>query len=172
VRSKVQMEKKWRAIYVSSRAEKKVMEKLRARGINAYVPLVKSMRQWSDRKKMVEMPLLNGYAFVQISDSENETVLCEKGVVSFVKSEGKIATVRDEEILRLRQLVELGYHLDAYASTREVHKGEKVKIGSGPLRGLEGIIEDDKDQQHLCLLLESIGHCIRVRLPREILNYA
>jgi transcription antitermination factor NusG len=56
--------KKWHAVYVSSRTEKKINDLLNNKGIEAYVPVVKTMRQWSDRKKMVEMPLLNGYVFV------------------------------------------------------------------------------------------------------------
>jgi transcription antitermination factor NusG len=163
------MEKKWRAIYVNSRGEKKIAGSLLAAQVEAYVPLIKTMRQWSDRKKMVELPLLNGYVFVRIAEAEKETVLQTKGVVGFVRSEGKIALVRDEEVARLRQLVELGYQLEVLTLDRELRKGEKVKIGSGVLRGLEGIVLDNKDQHDLLVLLESIGQCIKVRVPKEIL---
>ena len=60
-------ERKWHAIYVNSRSEKKIGDLLLSKSIEAYVPLTKTMRQWSDRKKMVELPLLNGYVFVNIS---------------------------------------------------------------------------------------------------------
>ena len=56
--------KKWHAVYVSSRTEKKITDLLNNKGIEAYVPIIKTMRQWSDRKKMVELPLLNGYVFL------------------------------------------------------------------------------------------------------------
>jgi transcriptional antiterminator RfaH len=163
------MEKIWRAIYVNSRSEKKVAASLVATEVETYVPLIKTMRQWSDRKKMVELPLLGGYVFVRIAESEKETVLQTKGVVGFVRSEGKIAVVRNEEVGRLRQLVELGYQLEVLKLDRELRKGEKVKIGSGVLRGLEGIVLEHKDQQDLLVLLESIGQCIKVRVPKEIL---
>jgi transcription antitermination factor NusG len=156
---------------VSSRAEKKVSETLLLKGIEVYIPLVKTMRQWSDRKKMVELPLLKGYVFVRITDSENDLVLQNRAVVGFVKSDGKIAAIRDEEIARLRQLVELGYQLEAFALGRELKAGEKVKIASGALRGIVGVIIEDKDQKQLLVLLESIGQCIRVRVPKDILLY-
>ncbi|MBK6836162.1 MAG: UpxY family transcription antiterminator [Bacteroidetes bacterium] len=70
--------KNWFALYVSSRAEKKVMESLLTKGIQAYAPLVKTVRNWSDRKKTVELPLLNGYVFVYISDFRNGTYNANK----------------------------------------------------------------------------------------------
>lgn len=161
-------EKKWRAVYVSSRTEKKVGEALLAKNIEVYVPIIKTMRQWSDRKKMVELPLLNGYVFVKTSLTENDKVVQTKGVVTFVRSEGKIAVIKDIEISRLKQLVELGYQLDVEGISRKYAEGDKVKISSGPLKGIEGfVIESNKRQ--IDVLLESIGQCIKVRLPKELL---
>jgi transcription antitermination factor NusG len=159
----------WRAIYVSSRSEKKIMGLLNARGLEAWVPLVKSMRQWSDRKKMVEFPLLNGYVFVYVNDQEQEQVVQNKGVVGFVRIEGKIATVRDEEVFRLKQLVELGYHMEASIALQSFKSGEKVKITSGALNGIEGYVTEDVGGKLIEVFLDSIRYSIRVRLPREIL---
>ena len=90
--------KKWRALYVNSRAEKKVMEILLGKDIEAYTPIVKTMRQWSDRKKMVELPLMNGYVFVRSDEVQIEKILQTKGVVNFVRSEGKIAVTAAERV--------------------------------------------------------------------------
>src|ERR1700752_210484 len=109
----MEAEKKWHALYVASRQEKNTARLLSEKGIESYVPIVKTMRQWSDRKKMVEVPLLNGYVFVHISPIENDKTLQTKGVVNFVRSEGKTAVIRADEIDRLKQLVELGYQLEA-----------------------------------------------------------
>ncbi len=161
--------KKWYAVYVSSRAEKKISENLTNKGIEAYVPLVKTMRQWSDRKKMVELPLLNGYVFVKINSIENDKVMQTKGIVNFVKSEGKIAVIRDIEIDRLKQLVEFGYHLEANAINKKYKEGDKVKISSGVLKGIEGYVVETTENKQIDVLLESIGQCIRVKLPQELL---
>jgi len=163
------MEKKWHALYVNSRAEKKISENLQARGIEVYIPIIKTMRQWSDRKKMVEIPLINGYVFVKILPAENDKVTQTKGVVNFVKSEGKIAVIREIEIDRLKQLVDLGYHLEASTITKTYKEGDKVKISSGALKGIEGYVVESKENKQIEVLLESIGQCIRVKLPRELL---
>jgi len=161
--------KKWHAVYVSSRTEKKISEMLNNKGLEAYVPIVKTMRQWSDRKKMVEMPLLNGYVFVKINSNENEKVMQTKGVVNFVRSEGKIAIIRDVEIDRLKQLVELGYHLEASGINKTHKEGDKVKITSGVLKGIEGFVIEAGENRQIEVLLESIGQCIKVKLPSELL---
>ncbi|MDP1801673.1 MAG: UpxY family transcription antiterminator [Bacteroidota bacterium] len=161
--------KNWRAIYVSSRTEKKIGETLNAKGIEAYVPLVKTMRQWSDRKKMVELPLLHGYVFVKTDLHENDKVMQTKGVVNFVRSEGKIAVIREIEIDRLKQLVALGYHLEAHGINKKYKEGDRVKITSGVLKGVEGYVVDAGENKQIEVLLESIGQCIRVKLPKEIL---
>jgi transcription antitermination factor NusG len=163
------MEKHWCALYVNSRAEKKIGESLLIKNIEAYVPLIKTMRQWSDRKKMVELPLMNGYVFVKIAPTENDKVMQVRGVVNFVRSEGKIAVIRDFEIDRLKQLVDLGYHLEVEAIHKIYKEGDKVKISSGALKGIEGYVVESKGNRQIEVLLESIGQCIRVKLPKEVL---
>lgn len=161
--------KHWHAVYVNSRSEKKVGDTLSARGVEVYVPLIKTMRQWSDRKKMVELPLLNGYVFVKTAGLENDQVLQTRGVVGFVKNLGKVAVIRESEIEHLRRVVNLGYSVEAHAISRKYNAGEKIKIRDGVLKGLEGYVMADGELRHIEVLLESIGQCIRVRLPRELL---
>jgi transcriptional antiterminator NusG len=162
-------EKKWHALYVASRQEKNVGKILNENGIEAYVPIVKTMKQWTDRKKMVELPLLNGYVFAKISPLEKEKTLQTRGVVNFVRSEGKAAIVRDIEIERLKQLVELGYQLEAGGIKQNYKEGQKVKIVSGALKNIEGFVIENKEGRFIDVLLESIGQSIRVKLPQEIL---
>ena len=160
--------KNWHAVYVSSRSEKKVCENLNRKSIEAYVPLVKTIRQWSDRKKKIELPLISGYVFVRINLSEKDKVLHTKSVVNFVKSQGVTAPIRDEEIERLKQLVELGYHLEVAPLTK-INQGDKIKISSGTLKGIEGVVIDANGDKLIEVLLESIGQCIRVKLPKEMI---
>ena len=165
----MEVSKKWHALYVASRQEKNAMRLLNEKNIEAYTPVVKTMKQWSDRKKMVELPLLNGYLFVKITATESDKVRQTKGVVNFVRSEGKVAIVRDVEIDRLKQLVELGYQMEAHGIKSDFKKGEKVKIISGVLKGIEGMVIESKEGKFIDVLLESIGQSIRVKLPEEIL---
>jgi transcription antitermination factor NusG len=170
IRINPELEKTWYAIYVNSRAEKKVGDELLSKKIEAYVPLVKTMRQWSDRKKLVELPLMNGYVFVRLYEKEHDAVLQTKGVVNFVRSEGKKAIIREMEIERLKQLVDLGYQLEARGIDVTYKAGDAVKINSGVLKGLEGYVVGNRESGVIEIVLESIGQCIRVTLPKEIVS--
>lgn len=169
INSEPSRSKNWHALYVASRQEKKVLEKLQKKNIEVYLPVLKTMRQWSDRKKMVEMPLLNGYIFVKIDNTQNEKTLQTPGVVNFVRAEGKIAKVREEEIDRLKQLIELGYQMEVNGVKRTYKEGDKIKITSGALKNIEGFVVENKEGRYIDVLLESIGQSIRVKLPEEIL---
>lgn len=159
--------KEWYALYVNSRAEKKVMEVLLNKGIECYVPIVKTMKQWSDRKKMIEVPLISGYVFTKMCLVEKEKIIQTKGVVGFVKYCGEIAIVKERDINRLKQLVQLGYAIDV-ANIQQKHKGgDKVKIISGVLKNMEGYILDTKEGKYIEIVLESIGQSIKVKLPEE-----
>ena len=162
-------QKIWHALYVASRQEKKVGELLETKGFEAYVPLVKTMRQWSDRKKMVELPLLNGYVFVHIHAAEQSQALQVRGVVNFVRVEGRIAIVKDSEIESLKQLISLGYQLKSDSANNRFNEGDRVKVVSSVLKGIEGYVIENKDGRHIELRLESIGQSIKVKLPEQIL---
>lgn len=159
----------WHALYVASRQEKKVLERLQQKNIETYLPILKTMKQWSDRKKMVELPLLNGYIFVHITSLENDKTVQTPGVVNFVRAEGKIAKVRDVEIERLKQLIDLGYQMEVNGLKHNYKEGDKIKITSGALKNIEGFVVENKEGRHIDVLLESIGQSIRVKLPEEIL---
>lgn len=169
VKLKIEEATQWHALYVNSRAEKKVMETLVSKGIEAYLPLVKTMKQWSDRKKWVEFPLMNGYVFVKIASSEKEKVLQTKGVVSFVRHCGEIAKIREHEITQLKQLVDLGYQMEVGSINRVYKEGDKIKVTSGTLKNLEGFVIEQKEGRYIEVVLETIGQSIKVKLPQEIL---
>lgn len=161
--------KYWHALYVSSRQEKKVSSQLSERGIENYLPLVKTVRQWSDRKKKVEFPLINGYVFVKTLPQEQDRIYSISGVVNFVRADGKIAVIREAEIDRMKQLIDLGYSIEASQLSRDYQKGDKIKIIAGPLNGIEGYIMEKNGSKNVEVLLESIGQCIKVTLPKDIL---
>jgi transcription antitermination factor NusG len=137
--------------------------------IEAYVPLVKTMKQWSDRKKMVELPLLNSYVFVKIDLKEKDKVAQTKGVVNFVRHCGEIAKIREQEINQIKQLVDLGYHLEASGCKKDYKEGDKVKITSGALKNIEGFVTESKEGRFIEVVLDSIDQVIKVKLPKELL---
>jgi len=92
-----------------------------------------------------------------------------RGVVNFVRHCGQLAGIREVEILRLKQLVELGYQMETSPLTKVYSEGDKVKITSGALKNMEGYITEAKEGKFIEVLLDSIGQLIKVRLPKELL---
>ncbi len=100
------MKKKWYAIYTKSRNEKKLATNLKARGIEVYLPLLKTLKQWSDRKKWVEIPLFRSYLFVHILDKEYLDVLQTDGVVRFITFRKERIPIPESQILAVKSYLE------------------------------------------------------------------
>jgi transcription antitermination factor NusG len=162
----------WRALYVYSRHEKKVFSRLNEIGIDAYLPLVRTLKQWSDRKKWVEEPLIKGYVFVNVSEKERGMVFVVEGVVNYLRFQGKDALVRDEEIYALKKLIEYGYNFEATDSQLNFRKGDYVLINHGPLKGIKGIVTKSPKNAKIELELTSLKKLIRVEVPLECVTQA
>ncbi len=159
---------KWHALYVSSRSEKKVYNTLTQNNVQAFVPIVKTMRQWSDRKKIVEIPLINGYVFVNINSKQKDSVLQTQGVVNYVYFDGKHAVIRDNEIETLKQIALTGYETNLDNNV-VFNVNDKVIINQGPLKGLEcyviGIINNETI---IAYTVASIKQTMTIKLPKAI----
>ena len=92
----------WFALYTKPRNEKRVAENLAALGIEAYCPLVITIKQWSDRKKKVASPLIPSYVFVKIEEANRKAVFQVAGVVQYVFWLGKPAKIKPHEIEALK----------------------------------------------------------------------
>jgi transcriptional antiterminator RfaH len=159
----------WKALYVASRAEKKIMARLIELGIEAYVPLKREKRQWSDRKKLVITPLINGYVFVRLSDKQREEVFKAAGVLQYVRYNGADAIIRDIEIEVLKSIEEKGYFAEA-GPLENLSEGDRTLIRHGQFKGMRGIVERKNDKEIYTLALESIGYTLRINLPGEVLS--
>src|ERR1035437_2288373 len=95
----------WYAVYTKPRAEKKVFERLSAQGFEAYLPMQTRMREWSDRKKKVQTPLISSYVFVNTKKENLFTTLQIQGTARILKYLGKPAIIREYEIKNLRILL-------------------------------------------------------------------
>lgn len=141
----------WYAIYVRSRHEFKVLDRLTKAGINAFLPVVERLNKWKDRKKLVNFPLFPGYLFVHIRKIYDDmlAVLKTHGVVRFISIiPGEPEPVPDEQIDSLKRLIESKESIDPYPYLKE---GQRVRIKKGPLAGVEGILTE-KTGQHLFVL--------------------
>ncbi len=163
------MQLNWKALYVASRSEKKVTARLLELGIEAYLPLKKEKKQWSDRKKIVVSPLINGYVFVNITLQQREFVFKAQGVLQYVRSNGKDAIIREQEINILKSIELKGYH--AEAKPLENYKpGDRTTIKHGPFKGMTGIVERVSGKDIYTIALESLGYSLKINLPNEVLT--
>jgi transcription antitermination factor NusG len=156
-------ESAWAVVYTRSRAEKQLHEFLQEQGIETYLPLRKVLRQWSDRKKWVEEPLFRSYLFVRITEKERFKVLNTPGAVNYISFEGRMATVRDEEIDCIRRLTLCEPGLEAV--TDHIEKGSPVNIRGGSLMGLQGELISYRSSQRVVIRVESIRQSILVTVP-------
>jgi transcription antitermination factor NusG len=160
----------WKVIYTASRQEKKVAALLNRFGIVYYLPLVKKLRLWSDRKKWVEMPLFNGYVFVKPEPNMRDKVLEIPGVVKYLKHNGADAEVSDNELCIVQDLLAHGYHMEATVPN-SLRKGDKVCINQGPLKGIEAeVLKDAEGNSTVLIAFETISQVVKVSVPKEILN--
>ncbi len=158
----------WFAIRVKSRSEKKVLDDLQHQNIEAYVPLQRKLRQWSDRKKWVEMPLISGYVFVYIIKKDYEKVLQVYNVVCYVFFEGKAAIIKDEDINLLKRL--LGQHeVELDVTIEQLKPGQLVEIISGPMTGVIGELIDFQGKNKVALRIPPLGYTLLVETPRKSL---
>jgi transcription antitermination factor NusG len=162
-------QKVWHVIYTRSRAGKKVYADLTARGIECFLPLQKQLRQWKDRKKWVEMPLMPGYCFVHITRSDYDRVLNTKNVVAYVVFEGKAAVIPDKQIDSLKQMLrQTDFKVEVSHET--FRQGKKVGIINGPLLGLTGELKKEHGNNRFILRIDAINTVFKADVPAESLT--
>lgn len=157
----------WFALYVNVRHEKKVMQKLLEKGMEAYVPIIKQMRQWSDRKKMVEVPLFTGYVFVCLQSNEMDKPRWVEGVINYLRFEGKPAIIRNEEIEGLKYFVENGFSIVNYEQT--LKPGQKVQIALAQFKDITAIVESGNGED-VWVSFEGLRQNLLVKVPVNALK--
>ncbi|MDD2412513.1 MAG: UpxY family transcription antiterminator [Bacteroidales bacterium] len=156
---------KWYVFYCRSRSEKKVLEMLTREGYSVCLPLVKELRQWSDRKKKVIVPLIPGYAFIYCKLHEIYSITLLPNIVTVVRIGKEYAILRQEEIDLLNKIIEN----DISASTQpiSVKKGEKVRVINGVLTGQVGVCYYDSENKYITIAIESIGKELKIKILSE-----
>jgi len=135
---------KWLAVYTRPRWEKKVHTLLTAKGIEAYCPLNKVRRKWSDRIKLIEEPLFKSYVFVKVDEEGRTPVRMTNGVVNFVYWNGKPAVIKEKEILTIKKF--LNEYEEVCVLKAGLLPSDPVVVTSGPLMDKEGTILEIKNK--------------------------
>ena len=150
----------WYVVYTKPKWEKKVADKLSQLGIEAYCPLITQVKQWSDRKKKIELPLFNSYVFVQLSDSDRNSVFQVAGVVRYLFWLGKPAIVKDQEIEIIKKSLKAPNISDVTVSAIQV--GDKIKLESGAFSNQNAIVQEISNSYYT-LVLETLGCVLKIK---------
>lgn len=161
--------KHWFVFYTKSRHEKKVQDFLIKRGYNVFLPMQKVMRQWSDRKRKVEVPLFNSYLFVHITEDQIPMVLQTPGISWNIRYNDRPAVLRSEDLEIIQRFLSSGLFIEA-AAEQSLTQGDTVEVIGGPLKGMKGIVNRTSDGEKFSVLLESIHQNIIVTLNSIMLR--
>jgi len=161
--------KNWLVFYTKSRQEKKVNDLLARRGFEVFLPIQKVMRQWSDRKKKVEVPLFNSYIFVLESEDKIPLILQTPGVAWNIRHNNKPAILQARELETIKRFLASGLLLESY-QLENLQAGDPVEVIDGPLKGMVGNLIKTLEGDKFTVALESIGQSLLVRLTPELLR--
>ena len=161
---------KWHVVRTKTKCEKFVRDRLKAMGLNAFVPLKKRTAKYSRKVKVYELPLITCYAFVRLDKARRNDVLALPYVQGMLKTNGKDCLVSDREIQWLQKISSTG--LDVKAEPLSLKKGDRVVLAYGQLAGIEGTIISERSKNEVIVALESIGMQMVIHVEKEMLEHA
>ena len=159
-----QQKENWYAVYTRPRSEKKVHELLTQYNFNCYLPLVTTIRQWSDRKKKVQVPLINSYVFVKMEEKKLKNILPITGVVRILKHLGKPAIIRDYEIENLKILLSDTDNIN-FMDNIDLKKGDSIIVEKGVFKGLIAECIKLNGKHRVIVRIQGIENIIEVNIP-------
>jgi len=159
---------KWYPVCTYPKAEKIACQALTNKGFETFLPLQRQLKQWSDRKKWVEEPLIKSYLFLRIKENDRTEVLMTRGIARFIFFSGKVTSMPDRQIVDLKMLVASSADLEI--TEEKIAPGEKVIVRAGPLKGLTGEMISYRSQKQLALRLENLGYSIIVNVPASLIE--
>jgi transcription antitermination factor NusG len=162
------MERKWYAIYTKPRWEKKLAERLEEKRIDHYLPMVKTLKLWSDRKKWVSEPLFKSYIFVHVSQDEYLSAIQTPGAVKYITIERKAVSIPPLQIEAIRTFLESGE--DLISDSPDMKVGDRVAVNRGPLKGLEGTLVEFQHKHRVRIMIEGIQQSLHIKVPKSFLS--
>lgn len=155
---------RWFALQTRSRHEKVVQSQLEMRNVEHFLPMMRRLSQWTDRKKEVQVPLFAGYCFARFPLADRLPVLQSQGVVRVVGSAGRPEPISDDEIESLRKLINNSSDFVCHPYLR---KGMLVEVISGPLQGVKGRLVREARPCRLVLNISLIQRAIAIEIDAD-----
>ena len=153
----------WYALYVQTRHEKNVTALLRNKGFDTCLPLIRSKRQWSDRQKLLDIPAFPGYVFCAFDAQRRAPVLGTPGVIAIVGAGRAPIPIDLAEIDSVRA-IERAHFTGEYWPYLKT--GEQVRIESGPLNGLTGILLDCRKSARVVVSVALLQRSVALEVDR------
>lgn len=147
--------KRWFALYVQPRKEKVVEQELLKRGYEIYLPIKQELRQWKDRKKIIEVPLIPSYIFMNIEEREVWDIVRINGCVKFIWFNGKPCPIPDNQIDSIKLLLEK--KVEIKQTSINPSSGDLVRIIEGDFTGLVGVFLHKKEKNNFAVRISSLG---------------
>jgi transcription antitermination factor NusG len=151
----------WHALHTRYQHEKAVAQVLNNKGFEAFLPLYSAVRVWKDRRKALSLPLFPCYVFIHGGLDRKLQILKTPGVHGIVETAGQPGVVSQAEIAAIQRALENSMAIEPYPY---LQCGNRVKLRSGPLSGLEGILLRGRDRLRLVLSVEMLGRSVVVEV--------
>lgn len=157
----------WYALYTCARHEKRVAEQIQRRSFCCFLPMYRSVRRWKDRRKELELALFPGYVFVRMALEKKLQILQVPGVVRLVSFNGEPAVVPTHEIENLQHRLSNSCKVEPHPYLRT---GRRVRVRSGAMEGLEGIVVRRKDRCRIVFSIDLIQRSVAVEVDEADLE--
>ena len=159
--------KGWYVVYTKSNYEKKAYDTLKNE-LEVFLPMKKTIKQWSDRKKTIESPLFKSYIFVYLNNEKEKLIaLKANGVYSYITIQGKPAIVTEAEIKSIKLFI--GELSGVELAPFDLCKGQKRKINFGPFSGYDCYIVDYDGNEKVIVRIDSLRSCISAEMNKVYL---
>jgi len=148
---------RWYAAYTCANHEKRVREQLEQRSVESFLPVYETVRRWKDRRMQLQMPLFPGYVFVRMALVDRLRVLQVPSVVRLVGFNGQLSALPDEEIEGLKKGLAGGVRAEPHPF---LAAGRRVRLNSGPLAGMQGILLRRKGKFRVVISIDLIQRAV------------
>jgi transcription antitermination factor NusG len=156
--------KQWFVLYTRSGYEKRVADLLERKQFEAYIPLTRMQRPWTDRKKITQQPLFRSYVFVHATLNDHARIRQTDGVINFVYWLSKPAVIRQDEIDTIRKfLVEYDF---VKLEKTSINLDDRVRIVNGPLMMWEGNVVEIRTTT-VKIILPSLGYALVAEISKD-----
>ena len=155
----------WYALFTRHQHEKSVALALSNKKYEVYLPLYRSVRRWQDRAKQIWLPLFPCYVFIREGMDRQLQILTTPGMIHIVGWAGRPAIVPQAQLDAVRQIIESSLIVETHPYLKS---GDRVRVKTGPLSGLEGILTRKKGEARLVVSMDMLGRAAAVEI--DVLN--